>query len=355
MRQPSPLPDVFTVREIARAGHLPVATVEALMLSGQMRTIDGTHVSYDEALRVLRALAAGVPVDTPEPAAPAGLRLALPSSGKREAALPIAISSSVHGTLFGALILMAMAGIGETRSEPQRLEDLTPARMVFLARPGPGGGGGGGGLKQPKPPARAERKGDRSLSSPLPKREPPPPVAPEPEPPPPEPKVEPEPLPPVEAPVAVVASDKQDRPGVVEDVKPTTDSRGPGEGGGAGTGTGTGLGEGRGTGIGEGDEAGTGGGPYRPGSDINPPSLLREVKPSYTEEARRRGIEGEVVLEIVVRSNGSVGDVRVLQGLGSGLDQRAIEAVRQWRFSAATRKGRPVDVLVEIAVDFKLR
>jgi protein TonB len=62
-----------------------------------------------------------------------------------------------------------------------------------------------------------------------------------------------------------------------------------------------------------------------------------------------------VVLEIVVRSNGSVGDVRVLQGLGSGLDQRAIEAVRQWRFSSATRKGRPVDVLVEVAVDFRLR
>jgi periplasmic protein TonB len=356
MRQPSPLPDVFTAREIARAGRVPAATVEALLLSGQMRTIDGTHVAYDEALRVLRALTMGVPVDVPEPAPPAALQLALPSTGKRDAALPIAISSSVHGTLLGALMLIAMAGVGETRSEPQRMEDLTPARMVFLARPGPGGGGGGGGLKQPKPAARAERKGDRSLSSPLPKREPPPPVAPEPEPPPPEPEVKPEPLPPVEAPVAVVASDPRDRPGVVEDVKPpTTDSRGQGEGGGAGTGTGTGLGEGRGTGIGEGEDAGTGGGPYRPGSDINPPSLLREVKPSYTEEARRRGIEGEVVLEIVVRSNGSVGDVRVLQGLGSGLDQRAIEAVRQWRFSAATRKGRPVDVLVEVAVDFRLR
>jgi protein TonB len=355
MRQPSPLPDVFTAREIARAGRVPPATVEALLLSGQMRTIDGTHVAYDEALRVLRALTSGVPVDVPEPAPPAALRLALPSTGKREAALPIAISSSVHGTLLGALLLIAMAGVGETRSEPQRMEDLTAARMVFLARPGPGGGGGGGGLKQPKPAARAERKGDRSLSSPLPEREPPPPVAPEPEPPPPEPEVQPEPLPPVEAPVAVVASDEKDRPGVVEDVKAETDSRGQGEGGGAGTGTGTGLGEGRGTGIGEGEEAGTGGGPYRPGSDINPPSLLREVKPSYTEEARRRGIEGEVVLEIVVRSNGSVGDVRVLQGLGSGLDQRAIDAVRQWRFSAATRKGRPVDVLVEVAVDFRLR
>jgi protein TonB len=79
------------------------------------------------------------------------------------------------------------------------------------------------------------------------------------------------------------------------------------------------------------------------------------VKPQYTEEARRRGIEGDVVLEIVVRADGSVGQVTVMQRLGAGLDQRAIEAVRQWRFSPARRFGTPVDVLVEVAVEFKLR
>jgi protein TonB len=62
-----------------------------------------------------------------------------------------------------------------------------------------------------------------------------------------------------------------------------------------------------------------------------------------------------VVLEIIVRRDGSVGDVKVLQGLDRGLDQRAIEAVRQWRFSPARRFGTPVDVIVEIAVEFKLR
>jgi TonB family protein len=44
-----------------------------------------------------------------------------------------------------------------------------------------------------------------------------------------------------------------------------------------------------------------------------------------------------------------------LQGLGSGLDQRAIDAVRQWRFNPARRYGTPVDVMVEIAVEFRLR
>ena len=49
------------------------------------------------------------------------------------------------------------------------------------------------------------------------------------------------------------------------------------------------------------------------------------------------------------------GDVRVLQGLGAGLDQRAIDAVRQWRFAPARRQNAPVDVIVEVAVEFKLR
>jgi periplasmic protein TonB len=346
--------DVFTAREIARAGKVRAHTVETLVLSGQVRTVDGTHVSYDEALRVLRALVTGTAVAAPDPVAPIGPRFTMPTTGKREAALPIAVSSSVHGGLLGALMLMAMVGIGETRSDPAVFEDLPPARMVFLSRPGPGGGGGGGGEKRPKPANRAERKGDQSLSSPLPERTPPPPVEPEPEPEPP-PETPREPLPPVDAPVATVAADKQDRPGVVEDVKPTTDSRGPGDGGGAGTGTGVGLGAGDGAGIGQGSEAGTGGGPYRSGSDIDPPSLLRELKPDYTEDARRRGIEGDVVLEIVVRSNGTVGDVRVLKGLGTGLDQRAVDAVRQWRFSPAKRRGVPVDVIVEVAVEFRLR
>ncbi len=139
------------------------------------------------------------------------------------------------------------------------------------------------------------------------------------------------------------------------DVPPAPQSRGPGDKGGTGTGEGTGVGEGSGPGVGAGSGSGTGGGPYRPGSGITPPTLLREVKPDYTEEARRRSLEGDVVLEIVVRRDGSVGDVKILQGLGGGLDARAVDAVRQWRFSPAQRQGVPVDVIVEVAVEFKLR
>jgi len=115
------------------------------------------------------------------------------------------------------------------------------------------------------------------------------------------------------------------------------------------------VGEGTGSGIGAGEGGGEGGGPFRAGSGIAPPKLLREVKGDYTEAARRAGIQGEVVLEIVVRRDGSVGDVRVKRGLDPGLDQRAVSAVRQWRFAPATRRGAPVDVIVEVGVEFKLR
>jgi TonB family protein len=161
---------------------------------------------------------------------------------------------------------------------------------------------------------------------------------------------------PVFAPVVPTAADPAERAGVPW--KPATesaDSHGPGTGGGSGTGQGTGLGPGDGSGIGPGSGGGTGGGPYRPGAGITPPSILREVTPDYTDEGRRRAIQGDVVLEIVVRADGSVGSVKMLQGLGAGLDQRAIDAVRQWRFNPARRYGTPVDVVVEVAVEFKLR
>jgi protein TonB len=79
------------------------------------------------------------------------------------------------------------------------------------------------------------------------------------------------------------------------------------------------------------------------------------VKAQFTDEARRRNISGDVLLEIVVTRDGRVGDVKVLQGLGAGLDERALAAVRQWQFAPARRQGQAVDVVVEVAVEFTLR
>lgn len=357
----STLPEVFSTLELARATGASTAEIASWVEAGAIRTLavgDGRWLSASEALRAGRAIRGGTIVTT----VPLGDRDTLNMFGSRTASMgtykgPFAVSSSLHAGLIAAVVLATTFGLGKASavsdSEAVRPEKM---RLVYLALPGPGGGGGGGGLRQKLAPPKAKREGTRKIDSPMPVRETP--VIPEPRPTPPEPEpptVEPEPLPPVEAPVVAIAANEQTRPGVLEQSTATTPSRGAGDGGGVGDGRGTGIGEGDGAGIGEGSGGGTGGGPYRPGSGIEPPSLLKEVKPDYSEEARRRGIEGDVVMEIVVRHDGSVGDVKVLQGLGYGLDERAIAAVRRWRFSPAKRRGAAVDVMVEVAMEFKLR
>ena len=146
------------------------------------------------------------------------------------------------------------------------------------------------------------------------------------------------------APVVAKPADNRDREGLLTKTEQTEPSSGSGSGGGVGTGKGTGVGEGDGSGIGDGSGGGTGGGPYRPGSGVAPPRLLREVRAEYSDAARRANLEGEVELEIVIRRDGTVGDVKILKGLGLGLNDQAIQAVRQWRFSPARLKGTPVDV-----------
>jgi protein TonB len=344
----APLPDVYSAHEIARAAVVPVADVRAMLKSGRIRSVDGEFVTLSEAVRAVRRLTDRIVIEERELFAP-------PAAMRREAAFPLVISGTFHAVIAGVLLLLATMGLtrGARLITPDQQKE---ARLVFLALPGPGGGGGGGGQHEPAPVAKAERKGVSTMRSPLPVRRPPPPVQPPKivrvsDPPP----VKAEPLPPVVAPVVAVSADVRDRIGVPVDVAPVNESHGPGTGNGAGTGRGTGLGQGDGAGIGPGSGGGTGGGPFRPGSGITPPTVLREVRPDYTEDGRRRNIEGDVVLEIVVRRDGSVGDVKLLQGLGAGLDQRAVDAVRQWRFSPAQRQGAPVDVIVEVAVEFKLR
>jgi periplasmic protein TonB len=351
--------DVYSVREVARAAASSVRDVLALIASAQVSTVGRRFLTEREAIRATRLLTGR----SQEPFRHAAL-FQPPRQTGRSTAAPYAASTAIHAALVAGIAMLTAIGLQTTASEQHKLDHT---RLVFLAIPGPGGGGGGGGLRQPTPAARAELKGKSVLRSPVrtePKRakvETPPKPARPPEPrpveKPPDVPVAPQasPVPPVVAPVVPVAPDLRNLPGVVQQPAALPPSAGPGTGGGSGTGKGTGMGEGKGPGIGDGEGGGTGGGPYRPGSGITPPSVLREVKPQYTEEARRLGVEGDVVLEIVVRADGSVGQISLVHRLGSGLDQRAVDAVRQWRFSPARRHGTPVDVLVEVAVEFKLR
>jgi periplasmic protein TonB len=132
-------------------------------------------------------------------------------------------------------------------------------------------------------------------------------------------------------------------------------SQGPGFGGGVGSGVGTGIGSGTGPGAGPGSGGGFGGGAYRAGNGVVAPTLLREVRPTYTADAVQQRIQGTVVLEVVVGEDGIPRAVRVTRPLDSGLDQEAIAAVRAWRFTPGRIGNTPVDVLVTILVDFHLR
>jgi len=358
--RPARTSPAFTVREIAQAAGVETAAVLAELGGGGRH---GVLVPRADAIRLVRRFGRPRQNGPDEradvgPAVQAALFAPAAHMG-RAAGAPAVAAGTFHAAILAAVLLIATLGA----DVPPALVSVTsarlePVRLVYLAISGPGGGGGGsgGGHRDRAPAPKAERLGRARVSSPLPARRPVPVAAPAvPQPEPPKPVLAAEPLPPIFAPVVPVPGDQRDRTGVLNQSPADTEGHGPGTGGGAGSGTGTGLGEGDGPGLGPGSGGGTGGGPYRPGSGIEPPTVLREVKPTYTEAARLRGITGEVVLEVVVQRDGSVRVGRVIQGLGAGLDERAIDAVRQWRFSPARRLGQPVDVLVEVAVEFRLR
>ncbi len=332
-------PDVYSPREIARASGVPLERVVAALVR------DDVFVQHDQAVRLAAALRreGGGPHFLSRP-------------GVNRRPLFFAVSSTVHASAAAAIFLTTFTIVPAATAF--RYEPREETQLVFLVEPGPGGGGGGGGLVEQARPPRALREGKRAVSSPVPARRPPKPRAPELRSPLREtmpPPLNAEPLPILAAPIVAIAANSSDRLGVFEPAPTEAESHGPGQGGGTGTGAGTGVGSGQGSGVGPGSGGGIGGGPYRPGSGVEPPRLLKEVKADYTEDARRQGIKGEVVMEIIVRRDGTVGDTRILNRLGAGLDERAVQAVRQWRFAPATRQGSPVDVLVEVSVEFRLR
>ena len=131
-------------------------------------------------------------------------------------------------------------------------------------------------------------------------------------------------------------------------------SNGIGSGSGIGAGSGGGVGVGRGPGVGTGSGGGMGGGVFRVGGGISAPQAISTPDPRYTEEARNAKTQGTCVLGLIVDDQGRPRDIRVIHGLGFGLDARAIEAVKQWRFQPATKDGHPVNVQISVEVSFRL-
>jgi protein TonB len=263
---------------------------------------------------------------------------------------PAFVASFVyHLVMFGFLLLAIRYG-SRTSTKAAVLPELPNANIIWLNQPGPGGGGGGGGNRMKEPPRQAELPGKDKLTVPVAK----PPAMEVQQ----QVKNEPNPIEQLNIPAKMLAAAQDSLPGAIEAPPgPPTLSQGSGSGGGAGTGTGSGVGPGTGSGLGPGSGGGTGGGVYRPGNGVTLPRVLREVRPQYTSDAMRAKVQGQVLLECVVRPDGAVGDVQVIRSLDStfGLDQEAIKAAKQWRFAPGTRLGEPVSVLITIELTFTLR
>jgi len=263
----------------------------------------------------------------------------------------------IHLMIVGFAVFLALyKPIAELPKTDPVVFISTPMNLPFEGDGRDGGGGGGGG-KREKTPAAPGRMPDTARVQFMP----------------PDPG-QPKPLVPSENPLDAKATVQMpidifppDPTLPIGDITgpPGSTSSGTGSGGGIGSGTGTGVGPGTGPGYGPGEGGGMGGGrgggigsgvgPYVSGNGVTAPIPIYEPLPAYTEEARKARTEGIVVLQAIIRANGTVDSFKVLKSLGYGLDESAINTIAtKWKFKPGTLRGVPVDVYANIEVTFRL-
>jgi periplasmic protein TonB len=251
----------------------------------------------------------------------------------------------VHVLVIGLLIVPLTLGVIDLKTTTAPVfiaTDLKPYELSAPPAPKKAGGGGGGGDRSKVPASKGAlpKAAKIQLAPPQAVIKNPDPIIP----------VTPTIIAPPEIQLPQVNMDQWGDPlstGVLA-------SNGTGIGGGIGSGSGTGVGPGKGPGFGPGEGGGAGGGAFRVGGGVSAPQLVHKVDPEYSEQARKSKFQGAVVLSVVVQKDGTVRDIRVVRSLGLGLDEKAMEAVKQWRFRPGERNGQPVDVLAQVEVTFRL-
>jgi len=121
-----------------------------------------------------------------------------------------------------------------------------------------------------------------------------------------------------------------------------------------GDGSGSGLGSGFGNGMGPGSGGNVGSGLFHVGGGVLAPVVITAVDPEFSEEARKAKFSGSVEVYLIVDEMGRPVNVRVARGVGMGLDEKAVEAVKQYRFKPAMRNGKPVKVDLYVDVNFAI-
>jgi protein TonB len=257
---------------------------------------------------------------------------------------PQGLSVALHFAVVFSLLFFPAAASNLTVPSVTSITMLTPPPPLRLPPDqGRSGGGGGGGMNTPTPPSKGQppRGADRQILPPTVEIKN---LAPEL-------VVEPTIIAPQLAQVQLPVMQFGDPNGVVG-----PPSAGPGSGGGIGTGVGTGVGPGRGAGLGPGANGGVGGGEvFSVGGGVTQPSPTYFPNPEYSDDGRKGRIQGTVELLVVVKADGTVAIQDVRKALGYGLDQKAIDAVKTWRFIPGRKDGIPVATRVLISVNFTLR
>ena len=240
--------------------------------------------------------------------------------------LAVGISTTLNGLFLAFLLLVGVKTIVDQKKQPVI---LTPIDLTeFKAPKATVAAGGGGGspdkvvVEKGKTPPRIET-----------------PVAP---------KLEP-PLPSIDVQKDIIIPDNPVLPnfGMSNSPNVKLDSLGNGRGSGLGSGNGSGYGPGSGGGI--------GGGLYRVGGSISQPVPLNNVEAEFSDEARRAKYQGVCLISVIVDAQGNPQNPRVVRALGMGLDEKALEAVRKYKFKPAMKDGKtPVPVMINVEINFRL-
>lgn len=248
----------------------------------------------------------------------------------------IGTSTVLNGLILTMLVIVGMrAAIDQIRKPASGAPiDLSDFRLFATARAS--GGGGGGGSNDPVAPI--EGRNPKFENMPLA-----PPMVP----------VIQQPKLAVDSAINIALPDNSSMPNIGVHNSPNVSlaSNGPGLRAGLGTGPGGGVGPGGGPGYGPGTDGGV---VYSPGRGVAAPVPIYAPEAEFSDEARRSRYQGICLISIIVDTHGNPQNPRVVQRLGMGLDEKAIEAIRRYKFKPGTKDGKPVPVMITIEVDFRM-
>jgi TonB family protein len=232
-----------------------------------------------------------------------------------------AMSVVVHAA--GILALLLLLRASDRIREAAPVSPPQPVQMVWIPDPRPAARGGGGTPIERKAPPKAPTP---AIATPQPA-----PVVAEPE---------------------TIIPERTREPAAVVETAPSSSTAADDN-----TSQRAGIGDKDGPGLGSETGPGSGGVPYGIGNGVTAPIPLRRPPPAYTAEAMRARLQGVVVVNCVVRPDGTCSDIRVIRSLDSvfGLDQQALASAREWRFRPGLRFGEPVPVQVTLEIAFTIR